>query len=140
LDLLHLFYGFIRAGYPIQSLSVKSGDDMEVYMGDGLRGARAVILKQIEAVAGEAFHQVGGEPLDDRDGVFQELRRELREDVDMLFGDDQKVSLLKRADIEEGDHMIIFIDFRCRDGSLNYFTKDTVHDDLVSRGLIGSCG
>jgi hypothetical protein len=140
LDLLHLFCGFIRAGDPIEGLSVKPGDDVEVDMGDGLGGARAIILKQIEAIAGQAFHQVGGELLDDRDGVFEELLRKFREDVDMLFGDDQKVSLLKGADIEEGDHMIIFVDFCCRDGTLNYFTKDTVHDDVASRGLIGSCG
>ena len=140
LDLLHLFCGFIRARDPIEGLAVKPGDDVEVDMGDGLRGARAVILKQIEAIAGQAFHQVGGEALDDRDGMFQELLGKFREDVDMLFRDDEKVSLLKGADIEEGDHMIIFVDFCCRDGSLNYFTKDTVHDDLTNRGLIGSGG
>jgi hypothetical protein len=108
-----------------------------VDMGDRLSGACAIILDQVEAIAGQALQEVGRELLDDRNGMLQELLREFREDVHMVFGHNQKVTLFKRTDIEEGDHMVIFVDFRCRDRSFNYFTKDTVcHDGF----LIGSRG
>ena len=130
LELLHLFYGRIRAGNPLDRLSIEAGNDVEVDMGDRLSGACAIILDQVEAIAGQALQEVGRELLDDRNGMLQELLREFREDVHMVFGHNQKVTLFKRTDIEEGDHMVIFVDFRRRDGSLNNFAKNTVHSGV----------
>ena len=103
---------------------------------DELSGAAAVVVEDV--VAGGIGHLGDGWcDFCHAGGKFGgELWRAFFEAVDVLFGDNEGVSIAKRADIEEGQYEIIFVDFIAGDIAGNNFAEDALvgHVFLLNSG------
>lgn len=99
----------------------EAGDDMEVDMGHGLAGVGAVVLQDVDRFGPgdllEGPHDAG-QDLAHRRGV---LVGQGVDGLGRLLGDHQGVALAQRVDVEDGDDMVVLIDFVGRDFAADDF-------------------
>ncbi len=99
---------------------------MDVDMRHDLRGTRAVVLQQVEAVTRQLLKQSGRYALHGLAHCVKRCGRQVGEVCGMVFADHQGVSLFKGGDIQKSKCVLVFVDRVGRHLSGNDFTENAV--------------
>lgn len=113
------------------ALRVGLRDDVEMHVEDCLVGERFVVLENIVgAGSGGLFHcpaDTRQDPPEGRPGIIAELVEGRRR----FFGDDEGVPSAHGADVQEGEHVLIFVNLVARDLPADDFRENGLcHDEL----------
>jgi len=111
------------------ALAFVARDDVEVDMEDGLAGVGAVVLEDVVGVGAGDFHDGLGDLWErgaEGGGVGAV---ELVEGDDGAFGDDDGVSLAEWVDVEEGEDLVVLVDFVAGE-----FAGDDLGEDALGHG------
>ena len=89
--------------------------DVEVKVLHRLPRRLAVVLQDVEAVARERRLEVRRDLLDAPNDVRQRRVRRIEQPLAVRLGNDERVALAKRVDVEIGQDQLVLVDLEARD-------------------------
>lgn len=116
LKLVHVAFMAGKAHVPISI----AGYDMEVDVHDRLSGGLAVVLEDVESVAGECVLEMGGDFLYASDESAERFFGSVEQPDAVAFGNYKGVSLGKRVDVQVGKDKFVLVYFEGRNFAGGY--------------------
>src|SRR5436305_12059515 len=115
------------AGGPADAkpLAAEFRDDVEVHVHHHLMGRRAVVLEHVVGGGARRLHHGAAEARQHAADGGGRLVRKLVELGLALLGDDQGVAFRERADVEEGEDVVVLV---------HLVARDLPREDLVENG------
>ena len=95
-------------------------------MKDGLSGNPPVVGKNVESLKRQSTHDGPGNNLCNVKYIVQVVFGNGEEVRTMLLGDDERMTMMDRVDVEDGDDAVVFIQYFCRELARNNLAECAV--------------